>query len=286
MKKFCIITNLDKDRDFCITDLTEAYLKKNGFDVVRAEKNNPDSVFGYTNPESIPDDTDCAVVLGGDGTILHAAQDLSERDIPILGINLGTLGFLAEVEPDEISMAIDKIRNKEYFTSEHMMMQVGSGDKKIQALNDTVISRSGFSRLIRLKLSINGTPLQIYTGDGIIISTPTGSTAYNLSAGGPVVSPKADMFVITPICPHSLSERSLVISSSDTIEVEVMRSKKTQEDEAVVTTDGQLFDNMRVGDKIIIERSSRITRLIRFEENGFYRVLISKLGWGSNDNIL
>jgi len=124
--------------------------------------------------------------------------------------------------------------------------------------------------------------LQLYTGDGLLVSTPTGSTAYNLSAGGPVVAPDVDMFVITPICPHSLSERSLVISADDRLELEVVRSRKTQEEEAIATMDGQYFQHLQVGDRITLTKSELSAKLIRFEKNRFYKALQTKLRWGSD----
>lgn len=281
MRKVCIITNQDKDKNLEVTMETERYLSEFGIQAVRTAKKEDSSPFGFSHPDTIPDDTNCAIVLGGDGTLLHAAQDMSERNIPILGVNLGTLGFLAEVERNELREAISRISRGDYLIEDHLMMKAVLQDEEVHALNDTVISRSGFSRLIRVRLYINGAPLQVYTGDGLIISTPTGSTAYNLSAGGPVVAPSADMFVITPICPHSLSERSIVISSRDRIEIEIMRSKKTQEDEAIATVDGQIYKNMKVGDRMLILASERKTRLIRFQPHSFYQVLQSKLRWGN-----
>lgn len=280
MKRFCIITNQDKDKEFSTTCEVEQYLRESGCECFRAVRNYDDLSTGYTDVEQMPEDTDCAIVLGGDGTLLHAVQDLAERGIPILGVNLGTLGFLTEVEPSELKDAIRRLIAEEYMIEEHTMLRAEVGGAVTHVLNDVVISRSGFSRLIRLRLYINGVPLQVYTGDGLLISTPTGSTAYNLSAGGPVVAPGVDMFVITPICPHSLSERSLVISADDRIEIEVERSKKTQEEEAIATVDGQNFRNLQVSDRIVLTRSERSAKLIRFEKNRFYQALKTKLRWG------
>lgn len=280
MKRFCIITNQDKDSGLSTTVEVEQYLREFACEYFRAGRNQDDVSAGYTDVGQIPEDTDCAIVLGGDGTLLHAAQDLAERGIPILGVNLGTLGFLTEVERSGLKDAIQRLIADEYMIEEHTMLKAEAGESVAHVLNDVVISRSGFSRLIRLKLFINGLPLQVYTGDGLLISTPTGSTAYNLSAGGPVVSPGVDMFVITPICPHSLSERSLVISANDRIEIEVERSRKTQEEEAIATLDGQDFVNLHVGDRIVLSRSERSAKLIRFERNRFYQALQTKLRWG------
>jgi len=284
MKRFCIITNQDKDSELSITCEAENYLREFGCESFRAGQNYGSTVTGYTDAGQIPDDTDCAIVLGGDGTLLHAARDLAERGIPILGVNLGTLGFLTETEPSELREAIRRLSQDEYMIEEHSMLKAEAGEMTTHVLNDVVISRSGFSRLIRLQLYINGLPLQLYTGDGLLVSTPTGSTAYNLSAGGPVVAPDVDMFVITPICPHSLSERSLVISASDCLEIEVVRSRKTQEEEAIATTDGEYFQHLQVGDRITLTKSELSAKLIRFEKNRFYKALQTKLRWGSESS--
>jgi len=279
MKRFCIITNQDKDSELAVTCKVEQLLQEFGCESFRAGRDFDSA--GYTDADRIPENTDCAIVLGGDGTLLHAAQDLAERGIPILGVNLGTLGFLTETEVLELREAIRRLTLDDYMIEEHIMLKAQVGDEITHVLNDVVISRSGFSRLIRLQLYINGLPLQVYTGDGLLVSTPTGSTAYNLSAGGPVVAPDVEMFVITPICPHSLSERSLVISADTCIEIEVVRSRKTQEDEAIATTDGRYFANLQVGDRIVLTRSKLSAKLIRFEKNRFYKALQTKLRWGS-----
>lgn len=281
MKRFCIITNQDKDSELAITCEAERYLQEFGCESFRAGQNCVQRGNGYTDARQIPADTDCAIVLGGDGTLLHAARDLAERGIPILGVNLGTLGFLTETEPSELREAIRRLSMDEYMIEEHSMLKAEAGGEVTHILNDVVISRSGFSRLIRLQLYINDLPFQVYTGDGLLVSTPTGSTAYNLSAGGPVVAPDVDMFVVTPICPHSLSERSLVISADDKLALEVVRSRKTQEDEAIATTDGELFCQLKVGDRITFTKSELSAKLIRFEKNRFYKALQSKLRWGS-----
>lgn len=281
MKRFCIITNQDKDSELSITCEAERYLKEFCCESFRIGQNYESTVAGYTDAGQIPENMDCAIVLGGDGTLLHAARDLAERGIPILGVNLGTLGFLTETEPSELREAIRRLCQDEYMIEEHSMLKAEAGGKITHVLNDVVISRSGFSRLIRLQLYINGLPLQLYTGDGLLVSTPTGSTAYNLSAGGPVVAPDVDMFVITPVCPHSLSERSIVISAGDCLEIEVIRSRKTQEEEAIATTDGEYFRHLQVGDRITLTKSELSAKLIRFEKNRFYKALQTKLRWGS-----
>ena len=150
------------------------------------------------------------------------------------------------------------------------------------ALNDIVITRKGLSRIISLGIYVNDELIDDYRGDGVIISTPTGSTAYNLSAGGPIITPKADVMVITPICPHSLSLRSVVVSAEDVVKVVVKRSKKTQYDEAIATFDGQTVIDLGTEDEILIKKSQYKTRLIRLNQTGIYEILRSKLISGSN----
>lgn len=145
------------------------------------------------------------------------------------------------------------------------------------ALNDVVVTRSGFSRLIRMKVYVNEELVSDYYGDGVILSTPTGSTGYNLSAGGPILSPMSDVMVITPICPHSLTARSIVVSAKDTVAVEILTSKKTQQEEAIATIDGSYAIQLCAGDRIIIGKADRTTELIRFQKESFYRTLQKKL---------
>lgn len=281
MKKFCIITNADKDRDFSITSRIERCIAACGLTSYRAIQRDG-FPYGFIHTSAIEPGTDCAIVLGGDGTLLHAASGLCGYDIPILGINLGTLGFLAEVEPDNIENAIKRLAGGDFRTEEHMMLHAKCNDSEIDFLNDAVISCSGFSRLIRLQTYVNDTPMQLYSGDGLLIATPTGSTAYNLSAGGPVLSHYSKMMVLTPICPHSLGSRSIVLSEDDCIGIEVEKAKKTQTEEAIVTVDGILLGKLAVGDYLEISKSAKVTRLIRFEKEAFYKALRNKLGWGTN----
>ncbi len=288
MKQFCIIANRDKDEFLEVTKKIQDYLIQNKRGVFLAEQAFKEGYFNYTDAATIPEDTECAIVLGGDGTIIQAAHDLLKREIPILGVNLGTLGFLAEIEPMHVEEALDKLFVDEYLIEEHMMLSVKVDSKKLgsglcypkchNALNDVVITRSGFSRLITVEVYVNGVLVNDYRGDGVIISTPTGSTGYNLSAGGPVVAPGAHLMIITPICPHSLNTRSVVVSSHDTVLVKVRTSKKTQDEEAIVTMDGSSSINLSAEDCIEIKRAARGTKLIKFEKGSFFHVLKHKFG--------
>lgn len=281
MKKFCIITNVDKDSDFSVTKRIERCIENLGLTSYRAIPGDG-CPYGFVDTSALEPETDCAIVLGGDGTLLHAAKGLSEKNIPILGVNLGTLGFLTEVEPDNFEEALKRLIKGDFLIEEHMMLHAESDNSEVDFLNDAVIHCSGFSRLIRLQTYVNGIPMQLYSGDGLLVATPTGSTAYNLSAGGPVLSHNSKMTVLTPICPHSLGSRSIVVSESDNIWIEVEKAKKTQTDEAIVTIDGIPFCNLKVGDRLEISSSSKVTKLIRFEKEAFYKVLRNKLGWGSD----
>lgn len=292
MERFCIITNREKDEGLSVTKRLAGILDENRKSWYLAEEYITENGCHFTRAEEIPEDVECAIVLGGDGTILQASHDLAERQIPILGINLGTLGFLAEIELSEVKEALEQLFAGKYIIEEHMMLSVsfhlqdsGDGGRKAglpggaipDGLNDLVITRSGFSRLIGAEIYVNGELVNAYQGDGVIISTPTGSTGYNLSAGGPILSPAAEMLVITPICPHSLNSRSIVVSAKDRVAVRIRASKKTQHDEAIATIDGSYAVNLGVGDYIEVKKAKRITRLVRFRSGSFYQVLRMKL---------
>ena len=292
MEKFCLITNKNKDPDLEITNKVVEYIRKNNRECTLLECTNGsgENCFLYTDKNTIPKDTDCIIVLGGDGTILQAAYDTSDTDIPILGINAGTLGFLAEIETHGIYEALDNIFKDDYTLEYRMMLEVYiTRDKEVlhkgKSLNEIVVARSGFSRIISLSVYVNGELANKYRGDGIIVATPTGSTGYNLSAGGPVITPNNQVIVITPICPHSLNSRSIVISEEDEIVVKVETSKKTQNKEVLATFDGHEAIQLNAEDVIEIKKSKKVTKFIKFKSNNFFETLRSKLGY-SEDNFL
>lgn len=283
MKKFCIIANREKDIDLSVTNQIMDVIKENNCSVIVAEQAATNDHF--TDVATIPSDTECAIVIGGDGTIINAAHDLLYTDIPILGINLGTLGFLAEIELHSIKDAMLDLIHGEYIVEERMMFEtiyqplpkVEMNTQSYFALNDVVVARSGFSRIICVGIYVNNSWVQDYRGDGVIISTPTGSTGYSLSAGGPIVTPKSKAIIITPICPHSFNGRSIVVSGEDTVEIRIRESKKTQEEEAIVTIDGDMALNLAANDKIVIKKSELTTKLIRFQRQSFFDLLRTKL---------
>lgn len=280
MNNFYIITNECKDPDFKITYRVRDYLVKCGKNcMIRSQNRNRQ---GHTDGSMLKDDIDCVLVLGGDGTLLQAAVDLADLSIPFLGINLGTLGFLTEINKNDIEPALEKLLAEEY-EIENRMMLVGyvyhSGQEKdnTRALNDIVITRKGSLQIITFTISVNGEFLHRYSADGIIVATPTGSTGYNLSAGGPVVDPKARLMVISPICPHSMQHNSIILSPEDeiTITIETGHDGIRQEVEAIY--DGSHRVTLFTDDKIVIKRSEKTTGIVKLNKASFLEILHRKM---------
>ncbi|PKM50032.1 MAG: NAD(+) kinase [Firmicutes bacterium HGW-Firmicutes-7] len=225
----------------------------------------------------------CAIVLGGDGTILHAARDLAAYNLPILGVNLGHLGFLAEVDAMDIFSTLNDLCSSRYTIEDRMMLHTTVEEnnhvKRIGlALNDVVVSRASISRMLGYSVFVNDELVNHYYADGIIVSTPTGSTAYNLSAGGPILAPSNEMIVITPICPHSLTARSLVISSKDQVRINFQHNRISHENDLQITIDGQQVISITNDAEIVIEQSDVYTHLVKLNSVNFYSLLRKKLG--------
>ena len=214
--------------------------------------------------------------FGGDGTILHAARDVLEQDIPILGVNLGSVGFMAELERNELPLLTALSRNQ--YTLEERMMLCGSYEGGLDiAMNDIVLAREGKIRIINFNIYVDGSLLNSYHADGVIISTPTGSTGYNLSAGGPIVEPTAQMIVVTPICSHALNTSSIVLSADDTIEVEIGEGRYGRQEKVSLCFDGAEQITLVTGDRVVIRRSDRTARLIKLESESFMKTLRRKM---------
>jgi NAD+ kinase len=283
MDKFYIITNSDKDKNLEVTARILEYLTQRGGNCcVRQAEHKVEGPFHYTDPELIPEDTQCAIVLGGDGTLLQAARDLVYKDIPLLGINLGNLGFLAEVDRNSIYPALDKLL-KDDFEIEERMMLTGTAYRGEQvigqdiALNDIVIGREGHLRVVSFKNYVNNEYLNSYNADGIIISTPTGSTGYSLSAGGPVVSPNAAMTIMTPIAPHTMNARSIIFPAEDVITVEIGEGRHNDCERGVASFDGDTMVPMITGDRIVIQKAEARTRILKLNHLSFVEVLRQKM---------
>ncbi len=218
------------------------------------------------------------IVVGGDGTILRVARDLACWNLPVLGINLGHKGFLAEIEVEQMERFLQYIATDQYTYHERMMLdtRLWRDNQELAvylALNDIVVSRGPFSRIIEVESYINDDFMESYSGDGMIVATPTGSTGYSLSAGGPIVNPTLHLFVVTPICPHSLYNRSVIISGSDLIRLQV----NSRQVEVMLTVDGQVRHTLKDDDQIIIKRSEQTVKLVSFQDYTFYRMLHNKL---------
>ena len=283
MKHFLVITNMDKDPSLGVTKEIEKYLLSHqaGCHIELAAVKREGS-YHYTDPRRIPEGIECAIVLGGDGTLLQAARDIGRLQLPMMGINLGTLGFLAEVDRASIFSALDRLLEGRFEVEERMMLagSVYRGNTMLGediALNDIVISRDGPLRVVRFNHYVNGEYLNSYNADGIIISTPTGSTGYTLSVGGPLVSPKAEMIIVTPIAPHALHSRSIVLPPEDVVTVELGLGRRHTIESGVAFFDGDTRIDMESGDQIRISRSSRKIRIIRLSHQSFVEVLRKKL---------
>ena len=221
------------------------------------------------------------LVLGGDGTMLNAARLAGERSIPILGVNMGGLGFLTEVQLDNLYPSLDRVFANDFVLDERLMLKAhvhrhGETVARGVVLNDVVISKGTLARMIELKIAIQGQFVTNLRGDGLIVSTPTGSTAYSLSAGGPIINPAVQSLMLTPICPHTLTHRPLIVPGNAEIEVTLT----SKDDGAMATLDGQVGIAMTQGDTAVIQASEYRTRLIRFPESHYYEVLREKLKWG------
>ena len=284
MDKFYIITNRDKDQNLRFTEEIVQYLKEHGkkCQVQQAER-RVEGEYHYTDPALIPEDTQCILVLGGDGMLLQAARDVVHREIPMLGINLGTLGFLAEIDKTSIYTALDKLFADDYEIEERMMLTgtVWRGDKitgQDVALNDIVISRVGPPlRVIGFNNYVNDGYLNSYNADGIIIATPTGSTGYSLSCGGPIISPNAAMTVMTPIAPHTLNTRSIIFPEDDVITVELGEGRRQIQENGLASFDGDVEVPMSTGDRIVIKKASVSVKILKLNHLSFVEVLRQKM---------
>lgn len=282
MEHFYIITNQEKDDKLEVTNLVQKMLEENGKRVSMYVRQCILDGVSYTDAQTIPEDVDCILVLGGDGTLLQAARDVVEKEIPLLGINLGTLGYLAEVEKTGIEKAINQLIRGEYHLEDRMMLtgQVIREGKILEdtyALNDVSITRGGSLQIINFDIYVNGQFLNSYSADGIIISTPTGSTGYNMSAGGPIVEPKANLIVLTPICPHTFNTRSIILSAEDVVVVEVKPARDGRRLEVEANFDGSHRVLLQPGDRIQVARSEKTTGIVKLSEVSFLEILHKKM---------
>ena len=284
MDKFFIIANRQKDKELKTARKVEAYLNSKGKSCILREETSEQKARSnhYTDVEKIPKDVECIIVIGGDGTLLQAARDVVNRQIPLLGINMGTLGYLAEIDRSSIDGALNHLMLDEYTIEKRMMLngKVYHKEELIAedvALNDIVIGRDGPLHVTRFHNYVNGEFLNSYTADGIIIATATGSTGYSLSAGGPIVSPETNILIMTPVAPHTLNTRSVIFPAEDEITVEIGEGSQGCEAKAVVSFDGDTNVPMRTADRVAIRRSVKDTQIIKISNIRFLEVLRRKM---------
>ena len=280
MKRIAIIPNSSKDIGLLNTKRLVGFLQSSA----EVYMDEAYSVLGmnvkYVSPSEIYNNADYVIVLGGDGTILQRASECAKRRIPVLGINLGKIGFMTEIELDDMEAAIKKLLDGDFVIEKRMMMKAEiRKNNKVQfafhALNDVVVSKSTGEKLICMELSTDGEAVNRYTADGLIIATPTGSTGYSISAGGPVVDPRMRLFVATPICAHMLSVRSAVLSSDKVMKIRL--DSEYGGSDAVVTADGDVQCYIKDADEVVITESEYDFELIKIGNQSFYDTLIKKL---------
>lgn len=282
MKRIGIIAKLHADVVRGVLQELEAWLVRHERDVLMDI--DTAALIGRKSPiqkSRIPEQSDLIIVLGGDGTLLSVARLAAGRDVPILGVNLGGLGFLTEVTLEELFPTIEKIFNKDYVTDDRLMIQgvvrrQGEVVARSAVLNDVVVSKGTLARMIRIEIFVNNQFVTSLRGDGAIVATPTGSTAYSISAGGPILHPSVAALLVTPICPHMLTNRPIVIPDQAQVEMVI----RTQEEGTTVTFDGQVGFSLRQNDVVEVVALADKIRLIRSPERNYFEVLRRKLKWG------
>lgn len=306
MEHFVLITNEGKDKDFALTNKIADYIRSKGGTAVCLVSNVESQNDKEFSLDDVPSDTQCIFVLGGDGTLIRAATKVGSLHIPLMGINLGTLGYLCEVEEATVFDAVDQLFNDDYMIEERMMLEASKNDftenivrtnnentekknlenppktdtvdvQKHVALNDIVIHGTGGLQMLSVKVCVNGEYLSNYFADGIIVATPTGSTGYNMSAGGPIVDPTGDMLILTPNNAHNLSSKSIVLSGDDVIEIEICHRRTDSIENAYVSCDGDKIMKLSAGDKVRIKRAIHYTKICRLHKRSFLEILRKKM---------
>ena len=278
--KLGIIPNINKDKDLNVTRSILLWFANKDAELMLesdiAEK------LEYKNSgfsrEKIYSSSDVVIVLGGDGTLLNIARQSARYDVPLFGINLGHLGFLAEAEINDMYLSLDKIMEGDYHIERRMMLEALVEDdenngKEFLALNDFSVTKGMTSRMITISTYINDSFFELYSADGVVISSPTGSTAYSLSAGGPIVSPELKVLIITPICPHTIHNRSIVVSEKDEVKIVI----GDENPEVMLSVDGQDSYRLNSGKVVRIRSSSFVTNLVKLKQRSFFDVLRRKI---------
>lgn len=276
VKKIAVIPNYTKDVEYKYTKQLCNYLEGKAH-IVMQEKDRADGINAEYTVGCVYEGVDAVIILGGDGTILQAAEPCGRSGIPVMGINLGKIGFMTEVETADMEYACDRLLADDYCVEERMMMSVavsGNGKKSSYiALNDIVISKPD-AKMVAMELCANGEKVSEYIADGLIIATPTGSTGYSLSAGGPVADPTMELFIATPICAHMLSARPMLMSEQKEITLRIIEDGS---ETAVVTVDGENRCIMDRADTVTVKKSEYRLKIIKLGKQSFYHTMMTKL---------
>ena len=282
IKKVGIVANIEKENIAEYAGSLKKWLESKGVKVfLEANIASAAGIYGGWKVADLALKVDLIAVLGGDGTMLRTARHVARHDIPIVGINMGTFGYLTEVNLNETYAALELMLQGKLPIEKRMMLDVTvrRGKKIIGAgivLNDVVINRGNLSRIVELETAVNDSYLTTYKADGLIISTPTGSTAYSLSAGGPIVVPGKDLIIINPICPHTLTNRPIIFPENSDLQITLW----SKESGATVTLDGQESYRINSGDIVKVRKSKYVTKLVLSPHRSYGEILRSKLGWG------
>jgi NAD+ kinase len=282
MKNIGIIANVKKELTKGVVEEIIEWADKNGFDFFICEELTP--LVGHEEKSlsraELGKESDVLISLGGDGTMLASARAVGQHQTPILGINLGGVGFLTEINSNDLCNALNKLKKGDYFIEKRMVLETEvEGIKKLDqyGLNDVVLDKGEVARLFLLHLYLQDEFICSYSADGLIVSTPTGSTAYCLAAGGPIINPRMNAIIVSPICPHTLASRSIVFSENETLKVVVELSSR----HAVLTIDGQVAFKLKSGSSVLIRKAKHSVNLVKFRDRSFYDILRTKLHWGA-----
>lgn len=283
MKKVVMTPNPYRDRNFKYANLAESILKEAGIETRTCLAFDVDKNFELPGNVELGDlekelkDADLLICFGGDGTILHASKAATRAGVPILGVNIGTMGFMAELESSDLK-ELRRLATGEYTVEERMMLHVvaeheGQIIAEEEALNDAVITKGAVARIVQMSVSCDNVEMMSFGGDGVIVATPTGSTGYSISAGGPIVEPTAQNFIITPICAHDMRTKTVLTSSQRTIQIEIGRIGRKN---AFLSVDGGRATRLGTGDRVTITCSPLTTRLVHLSDRSFFEIIKNK----------
>lgn len=277
MKHFYLIVNPSKTGAAETAGKITAYLRAKGATCEGSaqQKRREGAGYGYTDQGLIPRETECVITLGGDGTLIQAARDLVDLQIPMIGVNMGNLGYLTQIAHGEaLPPMLDALLEGNFRLERRMMLEGCVQGAAGIALNDIVLTRKDVMQVLKFQVYVNGELLTEYTADGMIVATPTGSTAYNLSAGGPIVTPGAKLLMLTPICPHSINSRSIILSHRDTVGIWVLENAGQKQ---MAVFDGDQVMDLGAGEVLKIQESDRYTTLVQLKDVPFLENIREKL---------